>query len=330
MVDETASRFGLRLRKAICGVTPRAPRVTLIVTINGRESIWLLADRRLSCKGRGPRDDARKVMFLETKDGVAILGYAGLGATALGTEPADWMSAVLRGRSLPLEQSLGVLADAMKKQFPRHMIRIPGPGGPGHNVLVTAFVDDKVRFYTIDLAFTPDKKQFKFRYTRHVSSAPVGRTPRIGIGGRGALHLFRDRRWLRPMLRLVGAYERGQVTSKAVSDHLAKLNLSAHRHITDGTVGPSCIVAWRNRKGGHHKGGGGHQFYTDGLRDANSPSLPAIANGIDINAIVGVMVPRMAKSFEAMRVGDPPKEFDWDELNAELVRLPDKPDEQLR
>lgn len=318
------------MRKAICGLTPEALQVTLIVTINGRESIWLLADRRLSYKGRGPRDDARKVMFLETKDGVAILGYAGLGATSLGTEPADWMSAVLRGRNLPLEQSLGVLADAMKKQLPRHMIRIPGPGGPGHNVMVTAFLDDQVRFYTIDLVFTPDRKQFNFRYTRHVSSAPVGRTPRIGIGGSGALHLFRDRRWIRPMLRLVGAYERGQVTARALSDHLAKLNLNVHRHIADGTVGPSCIVAWRNRKSGHYKGGGGHQSYTDGLRDANSPSLPTIANGMDINALVGVMMPRMMKSFEAMRAGEPAKEFDKDELNAELARLPDKPDEQLR
>jgi hypothetical protein len=57
-------------------------------------------------------------MFLETTDGVAILGYAGLGATAGGTEPADWMAAVLRCRNFPLEQSLGILADAMKAQMP--------------------------------------------------------------------------------------------------------------------------------------------------------------------------------------------------------------------
>lgn len=41
-------------------------------------------------------------------------------------------------------------------------------------------------------------------------------------------------------------------------------------------------------------------------------------------------MPRMMKSFEAMRAGEPAKEFDKDELNAELARLPDKPDEQLR
>jgi len=48
--------------------------VTLILTVNGPEAIWLLADRRLSYEGREPKDDARKVMFLETVGGVAILG----------------------------------------------------------------------------------------------------------------------------------------------------------------------------------------------------------------------------------------------------------------
>jgi hypothetical protein len=267
-------------------------------------------------------------MFLETTDGIAILGYAGLGATALGTEPADWMSAVLRGRNLPLEQSLGVLAGAMKRQLPSHLIRIPGPGGPGHNVLVTAFLNDKVRFYTIDLVFTPDRKRFAFRYTRFVTPGPARRTPRIGIGGSGAQHLVRDQRWMRPLLRVAGAYERAQVTSRVVADHLANLNSEVHRH--NGTVGPSCIVAWRNRKGGHHREGSGHAFYTDGVPDANTRSLPTIVGGMDVNALMGVMIPRTSKVLKAMLAGMPDRELDKDELNAELSRLPDKPDETLR
>jgi hypothetical protein len=83
-------------------------------------------------------------MILETTDGTALLGYAGLGATALGTEPSDWVKSVLRGRNLPLEQSLGVLTEAMKKQFPRHLVKLPGYGGPVHNVIVTAFLGDEV------------------------------------------------------------------------------------------------------------------------------------------------------------------------------------------
>jgi hypothetical protein len=86
--------------------------VTLVLTVNGPETLWMVADRRLSYDGRPPSDFARKVMVLETTDGLAILGYAGLGATAQGNQPADWMSAVLRGINAPLEQSLGIIADA--------------------------------------------------------------------------------------------------------------------------------------------------------------------------------------------------------------------------
>lgn len=307
--------------------------MTLIVTINGRESIWLLADRRLSFKAHPPKDDARKVMFLETKDGVAILGYVGLGATALGTEPSDWMSAVLCGRNLPLEQSLNVLAEAMKKEFPRHMVQMPGRGGPAHNVIITAFLGNEVRLYTIDLVFAPDRKSYQFRCTRYVTDKPtpeMAQTPRLGIGGSGALYLNRDKRWIRSLLRLVRAYDRGQVSSYAVADHLATLNNEVHLGVSDKSVGPRCIVAWRNRKEGVHKGGGGHQFYTGTTRDASSLSLPTIANGMDVSAFVGVVMPQMSKMLEATRAGEPAKELDKDELNAELARLPDKPDENLR
>ena len=306
--------------------------MTLIVTINGRESIWLLADRRLSCKGRTLRDDARKLMILETRDGDAILGYAGLGATTLGTEPADWMSAVLRGRNLPLEHCLGLLAEAAKKQLPRHMSRIPGPGGPVHNVIVTAFLNEEVRLYTIDIVYAPDRKTFKFRWTRHVSNSPVQITPPVGVGGSGELHLSHDESWVRPLLHIVKAYERGKVTPLAVADHFAKLNYDVHRNTPDGTVGPSCIVAWRNRKAGRYKGGGGHQCYTKDTRDRESIPLPTIAHGMDIKAIADVIMPSWLKAVGKSLVDENLEDIDIDkdEINDALANLPNKPDEQLR
>src|SRR6185436_13929085 len=102
--------------------------MTLVVTVNGPESIWLVADRRLTFfDGRPPKEDACKVMFLETTDAKAILSYAGLGVTGLGTEPSAWTSAVLHGRNLPLEQSLGLLAEAMRKEVPRHIAPFSTP-----------------------------------------------------------------------------------------------------------------------------------------------------------------------------------------------------------
>ena len=210
--------------------------MTLILTVNGPESIWMLVDRRLSSKGRPPKDDARKVMFLETTDGVAILGYTGFGATALGTEPADWMSAVVRGRSLPLEQSLGALAEAMKNQIPRHIVQMPGYGGPAHHVIVPAFLGDEPRLYTIDLVFAPDRKTFRFRYTCHgcnTTTPSTPRTPRFGLGGTGGLYLDQDKKWVRSLLGMIRANDRGQVSLLAVADHLAKLNNEVHLGIPD-------------------------------------------------------------------------------------------------
>jgi hypothetical protein len=123
--------------------------LTLVLAGTGPESIWLLVDRRLSNPGRSPKDNACKIMALETTDGVALLGYAGLGLTIGGAEPSDWMSAVLRGRKLPLEQSLGAVARAMQAHLPPHMIRLPGNDTVAHSVIVPAFVKEEPKLYSI-------------------------------------------------------------------------------------------------------------------------------------------------------------------------------------
>lgn len=307
--------------------------MTLIVAATGRESLWLLADRRLSYQGRDPKDDARKLMFLETKDGVAILGYSGLGETALGTEPADWMSAVLRGRLLSLEHSLGALADAIKKQIPPHLARLPKRASLAHNVIAPAFVDGEARLYTIDLEISPDRRSYRFRYTRHVTgrSLPAKpRTPRLAIAGSGALYLMEHKTWMRDLLRVLKAYDRGQLSANAVADRFAALNGEVYDGLEDKTVGPRSIVAWRNREGGAHRGGGGHQCYTGTVRDASSPNLPNIGNGMDIRAIVDAITPHFMRNVDALRTGQPAAELDKNQVDAELARLPDKPDDTLR
>lgn len=110
--------------------------MTLVLSVLGPESVWTVADRRLTNAGRVGREDARKIMFLDTTDGVAILAYAGLGATARGTEPADWMSSVLRGRNWPLEQSLRTLAEALKRELPPQLAGSRVQAGFSHNVLI--------------------------------------------------------------------------------------------------------------------------------------------------------------------------------------------------
>ena len=150
------------------------------------------------------------------------------------------------------------------------------------------------------------------------------------IGGSGAFYLAHDKKWIRPLLRVVRANDRGAVSPRAVGDHLARLNYNVHLATTDGSVGPRCTVAWRFRKGGAHNVGGGHQFYTGTDRDASTPTLPIIANGMDVSALMETIMPYMTKRLRAMRTGQSIPELNEDEMNADVARLPDKPDEDLR
>jgi len=267
-------------------------------------------------------------MLLKTLDGTAILGYAGLGATARGTEPTDWMNSVLRGRKRPLEHVLGDLAEAMQRQFPRHLARLPKDVHAAHNILIPAFVDGEVRMYTIDLVLSSDREAYSFRYTRHVvnpvPSRPY-RAPRIGLAGSGAIALVRDKHWIRNLLRLVRACDAKKVPPIMVEDQLASINALAHRRTADGSVGPYCIVAWR-----HNKGGGGHQFYDGTTRTDDTGSLPTIANGMDVQAIAQTLMPHLMKQMNTLRSGAQGIELDIAKLNSELAKLPEQPDERLK
>jgi hypothetical protein len=164
--------------------------VTLVLSVHSRDSLWLVVDRRLSYGGRRPPiDDAVKVMNLETTDGVGLLAYAGLGATSQGTQPSEWMSAVLRGRGgLTFEQALGVLSAAANKQLPKHLARMPGRG---HFIVVPAFVRGVgSRLYSIDNVVDPKTAKHWYRYTSHQRTAlPGSPSVRLAVGGTGGVYL---------------------------------------------------------------------------------------------------------------------------------------------
>ena len=238
--------------------------MTLALGMTSPSSIWFVADRRLSRKGRKPNDNARKIMTLETTDGNAIIGYAGLGATALDTEPADWMCAVLRGRNLPLEKSILTLAAAVKREFPKHILKMP-PALADHWFLVTALLDGKPAVYTIDFELSPDRKRFRVNINKHVRT-PRG-APRFVLGGSGGPLLLKEPTWRREVLRLIRAHDQNRISPRLVADYLAALNY--RMHLKDGSIGPDCIVAW------HRRGGGGHEYYSGAAR-AGLRGLPAI------------------------------------------------------
>ena len=306
--------------------------VTLVLSVHSRDSLWLVVDRRLSYGTRRPAvDDAVKVMDLETTDGRGLLAYAGLGATPRGTQPSDWMSSVLRGRAgLTFEQALGVLADVANRELPRYLARMPGGA---HFIIVPAFVRGVgSRLYSIDNVVDRRTKRHWYRYTSHQRTADQGSpSPRFAVGGTGGVHLHKDRSWQRALLSLVNAHDRGKISDHAIADHLAALNYEAHQAVRDGSVGPRCIVVWRRRPDAPPGApGGGHQFYTGVDRDPDSAAIPTIANGMDVQGIVGVLMKQFQAQVASHGFGPAPIDFDKDEMNRLLAQLPDEPDEKLR
>ncbi len=284
----------------------------------------MLADRRLSRGSLIVREDARKLMFLTASDGTAVLGYAGLGATAHGTESSDWMSAVLRGRNLPLEQSLGLIADALPRQFPRHLHGAP------HAIVIGAFIGNEPRMYLLGTALGLDRKNYRVCFLRLNHAAAGGRAPsRANVSGSGAAALVKDQRWLRPLLSLVQACDRKKVSPEAVADYLAKLNQVAHLQTANKSVGPRCIVAWRHSKA-RHDGGGGHRAYDGAKVESETPFLPTISNGMDLTAVLGVLTKHIAPVHVAMRAGDLDASWDQEAVSADLAQLSEHPDENLR
>ena len=304
--------------------------MTLILAAISKETIWLAADRRLSVQGRAPKDDACKVMFLETRDGVAILGYAGLGETSSGMEPSEWMSNCLRGRNFTLEQSLSVLAKAIESQMPKHLIKFPIGLMAHHAVVAPAFVDNEPRLYMLQLELSPDRTLKRMHFVRHMPNG--GRKPpKFALAGSGALMLAKDKNWLRPLTRIVRAADRKQLALHLVPKYFAQLNDKVQA--ADPYVSSRCIVAWRNRKKGVHKGGGAQEFFAATARENGGMMIPTIGNGQDIVALVTPIWERMMQNFKALPPGSkelPSFGFDTDEINEALATMPSGPDEVLK
>lgn len=299
--------------------------MTLVLSVHGRDTLWMVVDRQLSFRGQPLKDDAVKVANLETTDGVALLGYAGLGATARGTEPSEWMNAVLRGRGgLTLEQALGFLSVAARRELPKHITRIPGHA---HDIIIPSFIKDVgARLYTIGNVIDPKTGEHTYRYTRLESGYPGSPPPRIGAGGTGGLYLDSDRGWTRPLLSLVKKHDSGKASDDLMADHLAALNYEVHRQVPR-TVGERCIVIWRRRRDPRREGpGGGHRFYTGLDRERDSGAIPTIVNGMDVRSIAEVLMQQIEEAGGLLKQ----PEIDADETNRRLKQLPHEPDEKLR
>jgi hypothetical protein len=310
-----------------------------VLSVQSRDTLWVVADRRLSRNGRPLKDDAVKVMCLETNDGVGVLAYAGLGATPGGAQPSEWMSRVLRGRrGLTFEQALHTLATVAAVELPRHLEEIPDPSQRSHIILAPAFIKEVgARLYTIDYARDVKTGQYYYRYARQVNrDAPGERAIRIAGAGSGAVYMSKkykkDKGWSRMLMSLVRDHDRGKVSANVVADQLAAFNVEVHEGLTkrgDQSVGPQSIVIWRRRRDApQDRPGGGHLFYDGASRVRVNVSIPTIVDGMDILA--------MSKVFRGMFPSTPTggrfdlSTWDPDKLMRRLDALPNIPDDKLR
>ncbi|MFI2714122.1 hypothetical protein ACH495_28770 [Micromonospora sp. NPDC018662] len=308
--------------------------MTLVLSVQNRDTMWLMVDRRLSYGGRrSPQEDAVKVITLETTDGVALLGYAGLGATSLGTQPSDWMAHVLRGHEgLTLEHALGVLSGAANRQLPRHLAKMPGGA---HFIIAPAFIRGiGPRLYGIENFVDRKTGRHRYSYTSYRRTADPGSPSiRLALGGTGGIYLARkSMAWQRTLLSLVKAHYRGKVSDYLVADQLAKLNYETHQGVRDGSVGPRSIVLWRRRPDPRRPAsGGGHQFYNRVERDSEEAAVPIITNGLDVQSIVGLMLQQYRQRFadRGWTVGQPAATEEA-EMKRLVEQLTWEPDERLR
>ncbi len=309
--------------------------MTLIMAAAGRKSIWLSADQRLTAgalsiaaRPRVIRDDAKKITMLDTTDGNAILGYAGLGATSTAnrTEPADWIVKVLRGINAPLEPSLKIIERAMHRQFPPHLRGTPYGRPFLHSIVAPAFLGRTPMLYTIDFIFAADRKTVTTNCTRRNfnQQLPGIRFPRLAAVGSGVQALNKIEGWERKLTKLIEAHERNGLPAAKVADYLAELNHSIHA--TEKSVGSRCIVAWR-----YPINGGAHRHY-DGISEIRGKlgALPTIGRGMDLVAIFDVLMPLSLARFKQMEAGNIGSDDPTRNANEALARLPFHPDEKLR
>ena len=300
--------------------------MTLVIGLIARETIWLLADRRLSIKGRQPRDDARKILTLETSDGIAIAGYAGLGKTQT-TEPSEWMARAVRQLNLPLEQVLSHLAATMQAQLPKHMrYMLPGES-TGHHVIIPAFINGEASFYSIQLNRFEPGSRYAFKFERMGQ-----RPPRIFLAGSGGPHLLRrpHRVWSRRLLRLAAAHDQGKISPAPVAKALAELNAEVAQ--ADTFVSAESIVIWRYRKEGPKGGGGGQEVFkgSEPTRTAEMCLIPAVANGMHVSQLIEAILPITGPALaESLKTGAPPAD-NTEQINKAIARLKWDRDETLR
>jgi hypothetical protein len=248
--------------------------MTFTLGLTSAKSVFLVVDHRISWSNRF-EDRGVKVATVKAVDGLALLGYAGLGETAKGTQPSTWMRNLLDGRMMTVEGCLAELAIGIEQEFPPHLVDIGD-----HLVVISAVVDNQPRMYGIHLR----ERNVGYVRLRQGRLADSGTSEEIApraiyTGSGGAWFAMRNSKanWLREVYSRAREHDAGRISSAAVADVLARLDAHVAGEVAD--VSPSCTVAWATQdESGIWQFG--KQFYDDAVRTAGS----SFADPIQIEA----------------------------------------------
>ena len=287
--------------------------MTLLISVASQRGVWLSADRQLSQNGTPVKDDAIKVMWLDTEDGAqSILAYTGLGATGSGTELSNWMSNVLRGRNLSLEASLTALGEAMERNFPAHLDSTI----PHHHLAVASVMNKSAFLSSVDLNW--DGAVHKATVGKREKRSPAG-PPLIKPSGSGAQHITPANR--ATISKVVRAHDKGKATDLEVMQALAEVNEAVAN--LDPTVSASCIVTSR------HKPNGGGNVIFHGRQSQLGEYIPNIGRGTDWGTFGSMLMPEAMKWGQGALGKGPAYDIDMEGLVEKFNKLPDGPDETL-
>jgi hypothetical protein len=226
--------------------------MTLAVVLSSRRSTWACADRALAVGRRRVPKPATKIAAIVTRDGEALVTYAGVGRV-LDTQVSHWIVRTLLHRAHSIESSLQhVSAAAHRRLLPwARLARTP------HVFIAAAISNRKHLAYWFDPRGTPGAVN---------KILPRGLASYFLVSGSG-LPIAKGYEYSRMLriARLVRRYERGKVSALFIASELAALTraVSARLHAAgDNSVSSECVVALRHPKGFR---GGPNQWYFDAV-----------------------------------------------------------------
>jgi hypothetical protein len=263
--------------------------MTLAVVLTSRRSTWARADRALAVgRRRDPKPGTKIAAIIVTRDGEALVTYAGVGRVS-DTQVSHWIVRTLLQRARSIESSLQhVSAAAHRRLLPWvHQAATP------HVFIAAAISNRKHAAYWFDPRGTPGAVN---------KILPHGLESHFLFSGSG---MFAAQRYEAPRMlrikRLVHRYERGKLSPQYIASELAALNRAVSARLQaagDNSVSSECVVALRHRG---FRGGAGQWFFdATGNVQQGQGQIPTVSNGMPISDITEAlwqdMIERMKRA----------------------------------